>query len=1673
MRRSATRCNPWSGVNLVERYFDAVKGVAACKNGLNTVTFVRRSSEMFRDGTGNMWGEGSEELLSPGQSFTFSGEIVWRKNGTIPTPSAAVVLPDAQIAGEPSACMSNSASMLREDPVNTATGHLVESATDVQVGSASMPLRLRRSYDSGRTATSAFGPSWTYEFGAFLTRDAATGRAVVDTGAGNLVGFTKQPDGSYLSDPAVTSELSETADGYRLRMDCSGVSMTFDASGGLTGIVGDDSGYELSLTRDAAGRLATLTNTDGQTLTFTHSADLLTQVRLADGRHVDYAYTGGRLTSVTTLDGSVVTYAYDSQGHLTAKSAGDRTITTAYDPATGRVVSQTDGVGATTTFAWDEATQTATTTFPGGGIATDVYAGNLLARTSDATGNLTQYEYDSDGQISAVIDPLGRYTTLRHDARGLLLERIGPAPQAYREAWTYDDAGRVLTETDRNNEVTTYTYNPDGLVEKVTDPLGRVTSYTYVNGRVASVTEPRGNLSGAVRSDFTTTYTYDTRGHPHSATDPLGRTVTTVHDDAGNLVSATDAAGATTTFTYDESGRRLTVTEPRGNVTGADPALYTSTNTYDDLGQLTSVTDPAGNVVRYRYDAQGRLTSATAPGNRVTTYEHDLDGNVTGVTDPEGARTTYTYDVAGRRTSMTTPRGNALPAGSDRTPYTWKYTYDGAGQLLTEENPTTGRTTSTYDTYGRTTVRTGPTGISTAWTYDGTGNTLTQTTNLPTVDGEFTAPGVTTTHQYDAAGQLSATIDPRGALSGADPEQYATTYAYDAAGHLLKETDPLGGARTYTYDRAGQLVKVVEPRGNVTGANPATYATSFGYDAAGRQNRITTPSGAITTQAFDLSGHLVSTTDPRGNVTGVSPQQFTTTYTVDRLGRVTDVVEPGGAATHLEYDAAGNIASRKNANNRVTSYTYDKAGRLLTKSSPVGQVWETTYDADGNVASLTTPIGTATAAVGDGTITYANDPAGRLTTIDYSDATPDVTYTRALDGFVTAAATTAGAKQTFGRTPGGQLSSVYSDGQAAGTADSNTIGYRYDAAGFLIGRDAKQHSTAYTYDRAGRLASAGAGTAVVKLGYDAAGNTTTLTPPTGNGYVETRTWDPDGRLSAVTSKRGTAVLSSFTQTFDRASNPATLTMVSGGTTTRTANTYDAAGRLTKTCYAASCTNATAYLEYAYDPVGNRLSDKRVGVTNPATTTYAYDAADRLLTTKVGTTTTSYTHDLNGNRTAAGARTFTYDLANRVITTTLSGTTTTYRYDPSGNRASQTVGTTTTHFAWDLLAGVPQLAQETDNAGAPLRSYTHTPDGDPLTLTTPQATSYYHHDQLGGVANVTSGTGATQHTYTYEPFGAQRTATSASGAPVNPLRFTGESLDGTGLYNLRARLYDPTRGQFTALDPLVETTAQPYAYARNNPLRYIDPTGTIDCEVYSDACVAGSALKGLGLGVLDTVKTIFYPWDAINEHLRVCTAGMYNGQQAEADLLCLDGMNPIAGIRDGFTAAWSSAERGCYEDFGRQFAAPVIGTALTVAPFAKGTSRAPSGSRAGGGGSGATTQRAESVLAPVAIGPGARLLDDAARIETHLARLDHSPANDAMLARIRAAAAAGRPLSAADQSFMRHELTEAGLMDRGMGYEEAHGLAGQTHPTFGNYDPEVIKQFPELFNQNWRNYWGIE
>ena len=70
-------------------------------------------------------------------------------------------------------------------------------------------------------------------------------------------------------------------------------------------------------------------------------------------------------------------------------------------------------------------------------------------------------------------------------------------------------------------------------------------------------------------------------------------------------------------------------------------------------------------------------------------------------------------------------------------------------------------------------------------------------------------------------------------------------------------------------------------------------------------------------------------------------------------------------------------------------------------------------------------------------------------------------------------------------------------------------------------------------------------------------------------------------------------------------------------------------------------------------------------------------------------------------------------------------------------------------------------------------------------------------------------------------------------------YTDQELDKeTGLYNYNARLYDPAVGIFISPDNIVPDVYDPqslnrFAYARNNPLKYIDPTGHWYNDVESD------------------------------------------------------------------------------------------------------------------------------------------------------------------------------------------------------------------------------------------------
>ena len=76
-------------------------------------------------------------------------------------------------------------------------------------------------------------------------------------------------------------------------------------------------------------------------------------------------------------------------------------------------------------------------------------------------------------------------------------------------------------------------------------------------------------------------------------------------------------------------------------------------------------------------------------------------------------------------------------------------------------------------------------------------------------------------------------------------------------------------------------------------------------------------------------------------------------------------------------------------------------------------------------------------------------------------------------------------------------------------------------------------------------------------------------------------------------------------------------------------------------------------------------------------------------------------------------------------------------------------------------------------------------------------------------------------YEYDVFGAVR---SETGTSDNTRKFTGKEWDAdSNLYYYAARYYNPYIGRFTQRDPAGDGVNW-YIYARNNPLRFIDPDG---------------------------------------------------------------------------------------------------------------------------------------------------------------------------------------------------------------------------------------------------------
>ena len=180
----------------------------------------------------------------------------------------------------------------------------------------------------------------------------------------------------------------------------------------------------------------------------------------------------------------------------------------------------------------------------------------------------------------------------------------------------------------------------------------------------------------------------------------------------------------------------------------------------------------------------------------------------------------------------------------------------------------------------------------------------------------------------------------------------------------------------------------------------------------------------------------------------------------------------------------------------------------------------------------------------------------------------------------------------------------------------------------------------------------------------------------------------------------------------------------------------------------------------------------------------------------------------------------------------------YLYGGDGRRVAKLNGSgQPTKVYWYGSGG--SILAETDNNGNATAEYIFFGGQRIAMLPSGGNAQYYVEDMLGSSRVVTTNTGVLSGVYPersrrdadFYPFGGERIYTDACDSAY---KFTGKERDSeSGLDNFGARYDSSSLGRFMTPDPvtmLPQRLRDPqqinlYAYARNNPLRFIDPTGT--------------------------------------------------------------------------------------------------------------------------------------------------------------------------------------------------------------------------------------------------------
>lgn len=1102
-----------------------------------------------------------------------------------------------------------------------------------------------------------------------------------------------------------------------------------------------------------------------------------------------------RLLHIDDAAGNMLTFNYDASGRLS---------TVADNVGAGRTV---------LTFGYDAIT-------------------NRLLAVTDLASRVWQYGYDTAGNMISVTNPLPAtfnytYYAGTHNLKDVVLPELRNGLHV-TTTFSYYQNSRAFNYKDLLGDTETMDYDLFRRSTRVTDPRGGVRNYEYdANGAMTRLTEPDGGiLLFSMNPDGLRYQKYDALGYGTQYSYKSDRSFNTASDTFGEVTREQDALAQNIDRDYGLFDQVSHMLDKRGVNTYKD--YYTTTGVGSVIGKLQAVrlgsltsngvTYSNVTLAQYSWNPDGTIASKTEyldPANpaktRVTNYYWINNGlnldHMTVSGSGQSVTVSYGYDSLGRKTSETLTR-RASPVGGTVS-LTTSYAYDALDRIILVTDAVGNQLQTIYDKNGKVYQV-----IANFKKPDTTYETRTLVTRFYDTTDHMTyeadAYGNLTQYVYDAAGNVTAMRDNKG----------LTQYQYDAMNRRIAVIDANNYSTQTAFDLAGRPVANINSLGK---------QTTTSYDALGRPIKITDALGHFTSMAYDPNGNLTCLVDANANA-GLQPKNTygcTLYKQYDELNRPVLEVNAENGQTKYVYDLLGNVLSLTDPMSHTWSFAFDNLGRQTGLTDPNGKFQTYQVDEAGNTWQMTDRLGRI--------VNYTYDNLNRLARADYLADASWETFGFDYHGDLVSVANSAGVSyayaydlmhrmlsKTDNRTAQ-SMSYVYDplgNPKQKTTYTGDVINYEYDPTNRLIAEQSHGYLQAsYQYDGAGRL----------------------LTRTLSSGAQTSYAWDDANRLTQITNSSASgAPVSQTSYTRDNVGN--ILTKSEGASIT--SYTYDPMYRLLSATGPVAAWNDV----YTYDKNGNRLSLTR----NGGAVFYDYDAANRLTQTHSGTSTGpiqyQFAYDFEGNlltKTNASAQillSLNWNAKNQPASLTASGKTDSFTYDPNGYRAAKTdsLGNKTYLLEGEHLEAVysgTQLQAKFMRGSVideVINAYQFDSTGKWINTT-------YHHDPQTSVVGLSGHNGDVYNLTAYAPFGEIE---QEAGPVKNFLKYTGREQDqDSGLYQYRARYYDPTIGRFISEDPLgFKAGVNFYAYVDNNPINANDPSGNMGILPRVLSAAASAALE---------------------------------------------------------------------------------------------------------------------------------------------------------------------------------------------------------------------------------------